>query len=110
MYMIFGAFCTLAFIHMWIAAPETKNVALEEMDAVFQGRAPWRRGRRPPVSALDALETQIAEGNVKVAVPRRDEATAPIRVDTVIELCAGPRGSFETRTTSGVTKSIAEAV
>ena len=108
--MIFGAFCSLAFVHMYLAAPETKNVALEEMDAVFQGRAPWRRGRRESASALDALETQIAEGNIKVAMPRREEEHAPIRVDTVIELSAGPRESFETRTTSGVTKSIAEAV
>ena len=109
MYLIFGAFCTLACVHIFLAAPETKHVALEEMDAVFQGGRPWA-SRRHQASTLAELETQIAEGNVKVDMPRKEDPAAPIRVDTVIELSAAPRESFDTRTTSGVTKSIAEAV
>ena len=115
MYLVFGAFCTLAFVHMFLVAPETKHVALEEMDAVFErGQRPWRSNKKqPPIeSTLDELETQIAEGNVKVEIPKSEKHTGPtpIRVDTVIELSAVPRGSFETRATSGVTRSIAEAV
>ena len=35
MYMIFAAFNGVAFIHMFLTAPETKGMALEEMDEVF---------------------------------------------------------------------------
>ena len=118
MYLVFGAFCTVACVHMFLAAPETKHVALEEMDSVFQGRRPWARlpgnahGGPPVPSTLQALENQIAEGNLKVDMPRPKEEPdgSIVRVDTVIELSAGPRESFDTRTTSGVTKSVAEAV
>jgi MFS family permease len=43
MYMIFATFNGLAFIHMFLTAPETKGRTLEEMDLVFNsGRKPWQ--------------------------------------------------------------------
>lgn len=42
---IFGAFSAAAFMHMTLAAPETKGHTLEEMDEVFDPVIPsWRRG------------------------------------------------------------------
>ena len=65
MYFLFGAFNGLAFIHMFLTAPETKGKTLEEMNEVFEsGRPAWKRG--PKGSRLDVLQQQIAEGNLKV--------------------------------------------
>ncbi|KKK19664.1 hypothetical protein P175DRAFT_0426692 [Aspergillus ochraceoroseus IBT 24754] len=65
MYMIFAAFNTAAFVHMFLTAPETKGFTLEEMDEVFDSGLPaWRRLDK--TSRLDQMEKDIAEGNLKV--------------------------------------------
>ena len=88
MYMIFAAFNGIAFIHMFFTAPETKGITLEEMDDVFDvssfigrflsmclwltsipkqnGHPPWKT--RSPVSRLDSLQRDIADGTVKVDI------------------------------------------
>ncbi|KAI9759496.1 MAG: MFS sugar transporter [Candelina submexicana] len=69
-YMIFAAFNALAFIHMFVAMPETKNKTLEEMDEVFEsGKPAWRSV--PKGSRLDDLQQDIEDGNVKVRPPAR---------------------------------------
>lgn len=68
MYMIFGAFNMLAFVHVFFAAPETKGKTLEEMDDVFDVRRPaWER--RQSGSRLDELQREIEAGEVKVVAP-----------------------------------------
>ena len=68
MYMIFGSFNVLAFIHVFFAAPETKGKTLEEMDEVFDTRRPaWERASSE--SRLDRLQRDIEEGNIKVLPP-----------------------------------------
>ncbi|KAL4771972.1 general substrate transporter [Aspergillus nidulans var. acristatus] len=65
MYMIFAAFNTVAALHMFLTAPETKGYTLEEMDEVFEsGIAPWKKGKIS--SRLEQIEREIAEGNLKV--------------------------------------------
>jgi MFS family permease len=67
MYMIFGMFNALAFVHMFVAAPETKGRTLEEMDDVFDsGVAPWRQKKQ--VSRVDQLQADIEAGQHKVHV------------------------------------------
>jgi hypothetical protein len=85
MYMIFGAFNGLAFVHMFLAAPETKGKTLEEMDIVFEsGRPAW--GSVPKGSRLDALARDIEAGNLKIQAPRG--GGAPMLVD--VELAKMP--------------------
>jgi MFS family permease len=68
MYMIFAAFNGLAFIHMFLAAPETKGKTLEEMDEVFDSGLPaWKAV--PKGSRLDQLAKDIEAGNIKIAAP-----------------------------------------
>ncbi|KAI0191891.1 general substrate transporter [Astrocystis sublimbata] len=65
MYLIFAAFNGAACIHMFLAAPETKEYTLEEMDEVFdEGRPAWRAHRN--TNKLDGLTREIEMGNVKV--------------------------------------------
>lgn len=65
MYMIFATFNALAFIHVYLAAPETKGKTLEEMESVFgSGRKPWHNDSRN--SRLDELTKYIEEGKLKV--------------------------------------------
>ncbi|MCJ1292605.1 MFS sugar transporter [Xylographa carneopallida] len=67
LYMLFASFNGLAFIHMFLTAPETKGKTLEEMDVVFDsGRPAWRSV--PKGSRLDVLQKEIEQGNLKVAV------------------------------------------
>ena len=64
-YMLFGTFNALAFIHMFLAAPETKGKTLEEMDEVFESDVPaWHSYRVE--SRLDRLTRDIANGRTKV--------------------------------------------
>ncbi|KAI9770834.1 MAG: MFS sugar transporter [Geoglossum umbratile] len=68
MYMIFAAFNGVAFIHMFLTAPETKGKTLEEMDEVFDSGLPaWRSV--PKGSRLDRLEKEIEQGTIKVDAP-----------------------------------------
>ena len=67
MYYIFGAFNAAAFVHMFLAAPETKGFTLEEMDDVFDSGTPaWRTHKKS--SRLDDLAREIEAGNLKVGV------------------------------------------
>ncbi|KAL4868035.1 hypothetical protein BDV12DRAFT_170252 [Aspergillus spectabilis] len=78
MYMIFAAFNTVAAIHMFLAAPETKGFTLEEMEEVFESGLPaWRKAKT--VSRLDQIERDIAEGNLKVT--DRSTPAAPVAGD-----------------------------
>lgn len=66
--MIFATFNGAAFIHMFLAAPETKGKTLEEMDDVFDsGRPAWKAV--PKGSRLDQLQKDIEAGNIKIASP-----------------------------------------
>jgi hypothetical protein len=68
MYMIFGALNGVAFIHMFLTAPETKGKSLEEMDDVFDsGRRAWQAV--PNGSRLDQIERDIENGRLKVSAP-----------------------------------------
>ena len=68
MYMIFGTFNGLAFIHMFLTAPETKGKTLEEMDDVFDsGIKPWKGVKKG--SRLDQLQKDIEAGKIKIAAP-----------------------------------------
>lgn len=66
-YFMFGAFNGIAFINMFLLAPETKGRTLEEMDEVFDSGIPaWKK--LPPSTKLEDLEKQIKEGNLKVSL------------------------------------------
>lgn len=70
LYMVFATFNGIAFVHMFLTAPETKGKTLEEMDDVFdKGLAPWMAG--PKGSRLDFLESEIEDGIVMVKGPVR---------------------------------------
>lgn len=72
MYMIFGTFNALAFIHMFLTAPETKGKTLEEMDDVFDSGIPaWKAGKVG--SRIDQIERDIETGNLKVATSGRGQ-------------------------------------
>jgi hypothetical protein len=80
MYMIFAAFNGCAFIHMFLAAPETKGKTLEEMDEVFDSGLPaWKPV--PKGSRLDQLQKDIEAGNIKIAAPIGRSVPAPRRTD-----------------------------
>lgn len=68
MYCVFATFNGLAFIHMFLAAPETKGKTLEEMWEVFDsGKPAWRSVTK--VSRLDVLQQEIEHGNLKIITP-----------------------------------------
>lgn len=65
LHKIFGTFNALAFIHMFLTAPETKGKTLEEMDDVFDmGLPAWKTGKVG--SRLEQLQRDIEKGDVKV--------------------------------------------
>ncbi|RHZ62931.1 MFS sugar transporter [Aspergillus turcosus] len=79
MYMIFAAFNTAAFVHMFLTAPETKGFTLEEMDEVFDAGIPaWRKLNKK--SRLEELEQEIAEGKLKVTA--HGEKDGPVAATT----------------------------
>lgn len=56
---------------MFLCAPETKGLTLEEMDDLFNSGLPaWKRYRG---GRLEQLEKDIQEGNVKVSVLKGNE-------------------------------------
>ncbi|ROT42584.1 general substrate transporter [Sodiomyces alkalinus F11] len=72
MYYIFAAFNGLAFIHMFLMAPETKGFTLEEMDDVFDSGVPaWRTHVKR--SRLDDLEREIEQGKTRIEGPVGDQ-------------------------------------
>lgn len=89
MYMIFGCFNAMGFIHLFLTARETKGKTLEEMDDVFDsGLPPWKQEVKG--SRLDALEHQIELGKVIVdlpdAVKEKARLTKNVEVATSVEL------------------------
>jgi hypothetical protein len=71
MYMIFATFNGLAFIHMFLTAPETKGKTLEEMDDVFDTGIPaWKTAKVG--SRLDQLQRDIEKGEIQVKTTGRD--------------------------------------
>ncbi|KAK9428835.1 general substrate transporter [Lipomyces doorenjongii] len=68
MFFIFGSFNLVAFIHVWIAAPETKQRTLEEMDEIFQhGDSLWRSFTGVHnTDRLDNLAKDIEMGHLKI--------------------------------------------
>jgi len=86
--MIFATFNGLAFIHMFLTAPETKGKTLEEMDEVFDSGVPAWKGV-PKGSRLDQLQRDIEAGNLKIAAPiggqaqvHSDEKKSVVREET----------------------------
>ncbi|KAK9365550.1 general substrate transporter [Lipomyces kononenkoae] len=68
MFFIFASLDIMAFIHVWIAAPETKQRTLEEIDEIFEHGGPiWKSftGTKVP-SRLEQLARDIETGKVKV--------------------------------------------
>ncbi|KAM0418743.1 hypothetical protein ACHAPT_012341 [Fusarium lateritium] len=68
MYYIFGAFNATAFIHMFLAAHETKDFTLEEMDDIFESGHPASL-KHHKVSRLEQLADDIAKGRITVMAP-----------------------------------------
>ena len=67
-YMLFGALNALAFLHVFLAAPETKGKTLEDLFVVFDGeRRAWEKGAMG--SRLYKVVRGIEEGTVKVCPP-----------------------------------------
>ena len=95
MYIVFAAFNGAAFVHMFLTAPETKGKTLEEMNDVFDsGRPPWMGV--PKGSRLDALQQEIADGNLKVSARMESPAKVQARGDVADTLqgfwtALGPR-------------------
>ncbi|KAK9344088.1 general substrate transporter [Lipomyces starkeyi] len=70
LFFIFGSFNMAAFIHVWFAAPETKQRTLEELDEVFEyGEPLWKsfRGGRRGSNKLDMLAKDIEMGVLKIS-------------------------------------------
>ncbi|KAK7180275.1 MFS sugar transporter [Paraphaeosphaeria sporulosa] len=74
MYMIFATFNGVAFIHMFLTAPETKGKTLEEMDEVFDSGIPaWKT--HGGSSRLDQLQRDIEKGDLKITTAAHPTAT-----------------------------------
>ncbi|KND90831.1 High-affinity glucose transporter [Tolypocladium ophioglossoides CBS 100239] len=82
-------FIAAAFVHMYLAAHETKGYTLEEMDDVFdKGTRAWQKGA-PRKSRLEQLETQIATGAAKVRAPAVREVPSTSAEASIWEAQAG---------------------
>ncbi|KAK9448218.1 general substrate transporter [Limtongia smithiae] len=71
LFFIYGSFNVMAFIHVWLCAPETKQRTLEEMDEIFEHGEPlWKsfRGMRGSsgLTTLEYLAKAIELGTLKV--------------------------------------------
>ncbi|KAK9311355.1 general substrate transporter [Lipomyces starkeyi] len=68
LFFIFAAFNMAAFIHVWLAVPETKQRTLEEMDEVFEhGEQLWRSFTGKPYSGrLDLLAKDFQQGKISI--------------------------------------------
>jgi sugar porter (SP) family MFS transporter len=62
MYMVFGAFNGLAFIHMFLMAPETKGRTLEEMDELFNSGVPAWKSSSVDTNRLERIRQDIEKG------------------------------------------------
>ncbi|KAJ8096617.1 general substrate transporter [Lipomyces tetrasporus] len=76
MFFIFASFNFAAFIHVLIAAPETMQRTLEEMDEIFEHGAPlWKSIRyKPATNKLDLLahDIEISMFRTQSSVPTSD--------------------------------------
>ncbi|PNY25602.1 High-affinity glucose transporter [Tolypocladium capitatum] len=73
MALLFTPVNAAAFIHMFVAAHETKGYTLEEMDDVFdEGTRAWQ-ARGPRGSRLEQLQRQIERGTAKMRAPAAGE-------------------------------------
>ncbi|KAI5296096.1 MFS sugar transporter [Ascosphaera acerosa] len=80
MYMIFAAFNSCAFCHMFLACFETKGYTLEEMGDIFDsGKWPWQKMNI--TSRLDELKSKVEAGEAKIAVPTVSEK----RIEETVE-------------------------
>ncbi|KAK9376450.1 general substrate transporter [Lipomyces chichibuensis] len=69
LFFIFGSFNMAAFIHVWFAAPETKQRTLEELGEIFEyGEPLWKSflGNRRGSNKLDMLAKDIEIGVSKI--------------------------------------------
>ncbi|KAK9388468.1 hypothetical protein V1515DRAFT_596938 [Lipomyces mesembrius] len=69
LFFIFGSFNLAAFIHVWFAAPETKQRTLEELDEIFEyGEPLWKSflGGQRGSNKLDMLAKDIETGVLKI--------------------------------------------
>ncbi|KAK9365191.1 general substrate transporter [Lipomyces kononenkoae] len=68
MFILFALFDIMAFIHVWVAAPETKQRTLEEMDEIFEHGPPlWRSfAASRATNKLDILARDIELGNMTI--------------------------------------------
>ncbi|KAK9384438.1 hypothetical protein V1515DRAFT_618071 [Lipomyces mesembrius] len=68
LFFIFASLNVMAFIHIWFAAPETKQRTLEEIDEIFEHGEPfWKSftGTKAP-SRLEQLAKDIETGKLKI--------------------------------------------
>ncbi|KAK9335451.1 general substrate transporter [Lipomyces starkeyi] len=68
LFFIFASLNVMAFVHMWFAAPETKQRTLEEIDEIFEHGEPfWKSftGTKTP-SRLEQLAKDIETGKLKI--------------------------------------------
>ncbi|KAK9312100.1 general substrate transporter [Lipomyces starkeyi] len=86
MFFIFASFNWAAFIHVLIAAPETMQRTLEELDEIFEHGAPlWKSIRyKPAMNKLDLLAQDIERTRCRtpqsVPVEMDDHVTNVLRV------------------------------
>ncbi|KAK9489548.1 general substrate transporter [Lipomyces doorenjongii] len=70
MFFLFGSFDIAAFIHVWVAAPETKQRTLEEMDEIFEHgeqKPLWKSFiATRPTNKFDMLAKDIQMGKLTV--------------------------------------------
>ncbi|KAK9489128.1 general substrate transporter [Lipomyces doorenjongii] len=69
LFFAFGSFNMVAFIHVWFAAPETKQRTLEELDEIFEyGEPLWKSflGGQRGSNKLDMLAKDIEMGVLKI--------------------------------------------
>jgi len=76
MYMIFGVFNGLAFIHMFFMAPETKGRTLEEMDEIFNAGVPAWKTSSMNTSRLERIREDIEKSRGETN-PYHLEETSP---------------------------------
>ncbi|KAK9481980.1 general substrate transporter [Lipomyces starkeyi] len=86
LFFIFGSFNMAAFIHVWFAAPETKQRTLEELDEVFEyGEPLWKSflGGGRGSNKLDMLAKDIEMGVLKINRSSHIETKHVISENTV---------------------------
>lgn len=65
LYMIFGTFCAVMTIHVFLMFPETARKSLEEMDYIFDNNIPAWRSKHAGLSLEDRVAEAKAVGSMK---------------------------------------------